>query len=169
MSESIRTFMIRSQEIISQLCDGELTEEQALALTHIDLNMPVAVDRAKEIMDYMDSNEGYFKEKAEAYSIIVKRIKAAKERMKEGIKEGMKQLDLTELKGKDHRFKLSASKPSLIFNEDLLDKNYFVQTIVTSPDKDKIRKDLEAGLEVDGAMLMPSFSLRAYANTKDAK
>lgn len=163
--------LFKSHELTSQLVasGGEISPEMEAALTTVDMKTPAAVDSAAFVMARMEHEASYWKEMSERYAAIAKGCKTARERLNEAIKEGMRQLEITDLEGKDVRFKLSPAKARLVVNEDYLDQNYTKSRTVIEPDKDKIREDLEKGLEVEGAMLMESFSLRHYPNTKGEK
>ncbi|HEL1740199.1 TPA: siphovirus Gp157 family protein [Streptococcus suis] len=53
---------------------------------------------------------------------------------------------------------LANNQPSVVVDEDLLPKKYFIQTL--KPDKTAIKELLKAGKKVKGAMLQESRSLR---------
>lgn len=53
---------------------------------------------------------------------------------------------------------LTNNQPSVVVDEDLLPKKYFIQTL--KPDKTAIKELLKAGKKVKGAMLQESRSLR---------
>lgn len=53
---------------------------------------------------------------------------------------------------------LANNKPSVVVDEDLLPKKYFIQTL--KPDKTAIKELLKAGKKVKGAVLQESRSLR---------
>lgn len=53
---------------------------------------------------------------------------------------------------------LANNQPSVVVDEDLLPKKYFIQTL--KPDKPAIKELLKAGKKVKGAMLQESRSLR---------
>ncbi|HEM3586788.1 TPA: siphovirus Gp157 family protein [Streptococcus suis] len=53
---------------------------------------------------------------------------------------------------------LANNQPSVVVDEDLLPKKYFIQTL--KPDKTAIKESLKAGKKVRGAVLQESRSLR---------
>ncbi|MCL4922055.1 siphovirus Gp157 family protein [Streptococcus suis] len=53
---------------------------------------------------------------------------------------------------------LANNQPSVVVDEDLLPKKYFIQTL--KPDKTAIKESLKAGKKVKGAVLKESRSLR---------
>ncbi|HEM3648145.1 TPA: siphovirus Gp157 family protein [Streptococcus suis] len=53
---------------------------------------------------------------------------------------------------------LANNQPSVVVDEDLLPKKYFIQTLI--PDKTAIKELLKAGKKVKGAVLQESRSLR---------
>lgn len=171
MSESLRALIAQATNLSTALIEsgGQLSPELEKALVEIDVKFPIKIDGYAVIMERMEMESDYWKQKAEFYSQIAKGCMAARERLKESLKFAMEQLGTDELKGIDVRFKLSRTKPRLVINEDLLESGYLVATTVSMPDKKRIEQDLKDGLMIDGAMLMENKSLRAYANkgTKD--
>ena len=107
--------------------------------------------------------ETYWKEKAEKYKAIAKGCDNARERLKDNLKFAAGILGTDELKGIDVKFKVSTLKPKMII-ESALDTKYFVQVITSVPDKEKLRKDLDAGVEVFGAHLEDVRSIRQLVN-----
>ncbi len=170
MSE-LQYLLYKSNEITSQLIEsgGELTPDMENSLATIDMKTPAAVDAASFLIQRMEHEEAYWKEMAEKYSLIAKGCKTTREKMKEAIKIGMLQLGLSDLEGRDVRFKISKAKPKLVVNADYLDPNYLTTKTITEPNNEKIRSDLEQGLEVEGAMLLESHSLRSYVNKGSEK
>lgn len=148
---------------------GEITEaiEQALAVR--DLAMTEKVDGYSHIMDRFAALETHYKEKAEFFSRISKQCSNVQDRLKGNIKFAMQEMGTSELVGVDIKFKLSATKGSLVIDdEEMIPVEYKVETVVTSIDKKRLKDDLE-GKEIPGARIQPGASLRAYPNTPDKK
>ena len=145
---------------------GELTPEIEAMLTVKEVNLPEKVDGYEAIMDRLDSLEGMYKERAKMFSTAAKSLGMAQDALKERLKFAMKELGVTELMGNDIRFKLSASKPRLVIeDEKLVPKEYKQETVMIEVKKDLLTEDLKIG-SVPGARLEESVSLRKYVNKK---
>lgn len=154
---SLETMLLESQ--------GEITEEIEKFLSVKETHLPDKVDSYYFIMEGMKSKEALYKAQADKYASAAKSFRNAQETLKERLKLAMAEMSLDEIKGHAWRFKLSASKPSLVVeNEAEIPKEYFVQTIITSLEKDRLLEDLKIG-QVPGAKLEPSLSLRSYVMT----
>lgn len=149
---------------------GEITPEIEKHLSVKETHLPDKVDSYYFIMEKMKANEAFYKAQAEKFTSAARTFKNAQETLKERLKIAMAEMNTDEIKGHAWRFKLSASKPSLVVeNEAEIPKEYFVQTIITFLEKDRLLEDLKIG-QVPGAKLEPSSSLRSYVNTpKDSK
>ena len=118
-------------------------------------------------VDAIGAKEHSLKLKAEYY----KKIKERAARMERGInnsighirsyaKNGMGVLDIDELIGSQYRFKISRCKTSLEIEDDKIPDSYKMTVTETVPDKERLRKDLEAGKEIPGAQLTGGVSIR---------
>ena len=141
---------------------GELTEELALELENLNTALVNKVDNYAIFTDRIKNEITYFKSKAKEFSDVSKTLTSLDKNIKERIKFAMTELDKDELKGDNYRFKLSNTKAALEYDEAVLPDRYKIQTIVENVDKDMLRIDLENGLEVEGAFLKNSKSLRKY-------
>lgn len=170
MSESLRALVAQATNLSTALIEsgGELPPEMEAALTEIDVKLPIKIDGYAVIMERLEMESEYWKQKAELYVDISRGCLKARERLKESLKFAMGQLGADELKGIDVRFKLSNAKPKLVINEALLETGYLIAQTVSVPDKKRIEQDLKDGIAIEGAMFMESKSLRSYAN-KGAK
>ena len=120
-----------------------------------------------------------FEEKVENTVKVIKNKEAEKKQLKEEIDRLTKRKksienDITRLKtGLQGAFEITGhekvktllftvslanNQPSVIIDEDLLPKKYFIQTL--EPDKTAIKELLKAGKKVKGAVLQESRSLR---------
>lgn len=145
---------------------GELTPEIESMLTVKEVNLPEKVDNYEAMLDRLESIEGLYKERAKMFSTAAKSLGNAQDTLKERLKFAMKELGVTELMGHDIRFKLSATKPRLVIDDEkLVPKDYKVEVVTTEVQKDKLAEDLKIG-SVAGAHLEESFSLRKYVNKK---
>lgn len=145
---------------------GELTPEIEQMLTVKEVNLPAKVDSYEAMLGRLEVIEGLYKERAKLFSSAAKSLANAQDTLKERLKFAMKELGVTELMGHDIRFKLSASKPKLVIeDEKLIPKEYKVQVISEEIEKDRLTEDLKIG-SVSGAKLEETFSLRKYVNKK---
>jgi hypothetical protein len=148
---------------------GEITPEIECALAVRDASVATKVDGYSYILDRLESLEEHYKNQAAFFSVISKQCKGAKDRLKDNLKGAMQEMGLDEIKGNDFRFKLSNSKPALeILDLGVVPKGYKKEVITVEIDKKALADDLAVG-EIPGARLVPSFSLRKYANTKGGK
>lgn len=166
MSDSLRSLVAQATIIQNALVDsgGQLTPEIESQLSDIDVRMPIKIDGYAVIMERLDLESDYWKQKADLYYQISKGCQLARERLRMSLRFAMDALEVEELKGVDVRFKLSRTKPALSINEQLLDSGYLIAKTISVPDKKRIEEDLKNGLSVEGAKLIESTSLRVYAN-----
>lgn len=153
--------------------DGEITPEiEALLVINPEMHvqLPAKVDSYALFMDRMDMVSEFYKSKAQDYLKLSKSAESVIERCKANLKFAMESLHTDELKGFDVRFKLVASQPKVIIDdESKIDQTYKKEVIEISIDKKQIAKDLKDGAPVEGAHLEPSFSLRTFANSPAAQ
>lgn len=143
---------------------GELTPEIESALTINEKELGLKVDSYAIFVDRLEYEAGYFKAKAKELQAAAKVLENAQERLKENLKNAMRALKQDEIKGQDYKFKLSRSRPKLILDEKVLPGDFKTQVVSYEPDKDKIQDAINAGLEVPGAKIEETFSLRKYIN-----
>ena len=154
---SLETMLLESQ--------GEITEEIEKFLSVKETHLPDKVDSYYFIMEGMKSKEALYKAQADRYAVAAKSFKNAQETLKERLKLAMAEMSLDEIKGHAWRFKLSASKPSLVIeDQSLIPDAYFVLETTRVLEKDRLLEDLKIG-QVAGAKLEPSSSLRSYVMT----
>lgn len=169
-SKSLLTIaqQVNSLETLLLESSGEITAEIESYLAVKDTQLPDKVDSYYFIMEKMENNEAYYKAQAEKFAAAAKTFKNARETLKERLKLAMREMSVDEISGHSFRFKLSNTKPKLIVeDEKLIPKEYFVQTISTTLEKDRLLEDLKIG-QIPGAKLEPSYSLRDYVNTPKA-
>ena len=146
---------------------GELTEELETMLGCIELELAVKIDGYNAIMDRVEMEAQYWKEKSEQFIKISRACKKVKSRLNENIKKAMLEMDITEALGIDWRFKLSKTKPKLIIDDEDIPAKYCKEVVSFVADKEMIRQDLVEGATVTGARLEQGFSLRTYCNKKE--
>jgi len=148
---------------------GEITPEIEQLMTISSSELVAKIDSYQYVLERLELEQQFAKEKAAKWAKVAKTFENTKQRIKENIKDAMKQMQTTELVGEESRFVLTKVKPSLnLFEEDLTDSyKMIVQTVV--PDKEKIRADLELGVPVPGATLEQGFALRSYPASSPEK
>lgn len=164
---SLRDLVHASNSITEALIDGgELTPELESALAVIETNLPEKIDGYHIMMTRLEEEAKYFKEKAAEFSLLANRIQNTQCRLKESIKQAMRDLGEDELKGNDYRFKLTNLKPKLVIDEIHIDRSYYMQVTKYEIDKKKIEEDLKLGVPVKGAKLEEIKALRLYLNSR---
>ena len=164
--QSLRTLVEISNTVLNQLIEsgGELTPEMEAQLAQVEINLPVKVDGYAAIMERLEMEEAYWKEKAAKFIAVARGCTNVRDRLKESLKFAMSELGTTEILGNDVKFKLSNSKPKMIIDPDTIDKAYTMQVTTTEIDKKRIEEDLKMGVPVQGARLEETKSIRQYVN-----
>lgn len=146
---------------------GELSPELEAVFDGVQKDLAVKCDGYAFFMDRLDSEEKFWKERADQMARVARSIAGLRDRLKDRIKEAMIALDTTEIKGEEIRFKLSPMAPKLVINSELLPPSYTKEVTERVPNKELIKHDIEvAGITVPGASLEEVFGLRKYLNKK---
>jgi hypothetical protein len=143
---------------------GELTEEVMALLEGTEKQLATKVDAYAELLEVCDADVAYWKEKAKVFQAAARGIENLKERVKERIKFVMESSGESELKGTDYRFKLSPTKDRVEYFEAQIPDSYKVQVVSTELDKEKIKEDLDLGIDIPGVVKHKSHALRSYIN-----
>jgi len=143
--------------------NGELTPELESAISVETISKEQKVDAYFSIMERCKSIEAELKTKIDILSNMANNVKTIQNRLKANIKEAMLITNTSELQGNLVRFKLSTSGSKLVIaDEGLLPRSHLIERTVYDIDKDKIKKDLEAGQSVEGCQLVQINTLRTY-------
>jgi hypothetical protein len=145
---------------------GELTPEVEAALTANTQALVTKLDGYVYIQDRLEMEAAHWKTRAEQCMSVSRTYSSARERLRESVKRVMIEMDQTDLRGSEHRFKLVKSKPRLVINEAEIPAEYQMQVTTMVPDKERIREDLEMGATIPGARFEESFRLTDYVNKK---
>ena len=166
MEKNLMTIVADTNKLTEQLIEahGELSPELEAQLDTVNLELGLKIDGYKHVIDRVDIEQTYWKEKSQLYSKIAKGCANIKNRLKDSIKLGMLGLKKDEVIGIETRFKLSKIKPKLHIDEENLSPEYCKQRIIIEPDLERIREALEKGEKVAGAYLEDNYSLRNYVN-----
>ncbi len=140
---------------------------------------------AKEIIEYLDqvrtdlawkSDSYYFtmerlknssqllKEKADQFLKASRTLDNIQKQMKERIKESMRILGTSEIKGDHMVFKLTENAPRLEIDPSWVPSEYKKEITDFQIDKEKIEADTKQGIIITGVTLKPSFTLRTTVN-----
>lgn len=145
---------------------GELSPKIEAMLADVGTDLARKTDSYVMVMDKLESEEEFWKKKAEAFAAVAKGCARVREQMKERIKMAVELTGEDEVRGDDFRFKLSPSAPKLIIDPIALPAEYTMVVTTRTPDNQRIKAALEAGTEIAGAKLQPTKSLRKYVNKK---
>lgn len=148
--------------------NGEISLEleQALAINEL---LPAKIDNYRATIDQLDMQEEFFRKRAAENAKIAKGFATVTERLKTNLKLALKTLEVTELEGNEYKYKISKMAPKLVIDESLLSAAYLMAETKMIPDKEKIKQDLELGLEVSGAKFEEVNALRSYPTKKVTK
>jgi hypothetical protein len=143
--------------------DGELTPELEKALTINEINLPDKVEGYHNIIQRVELMSEHYKRQVEFYARLKKSCDNFETALKENIKTAMRITNTSEIAGNSIVYKLTNSNPKLIvFDEKVLPQEYKKEVVETVIDNKKIKDHLVAGLNVDGARLEPTDSLRKF-------
>lgn len=140
--------------------NGELTPELESALAINQEQLATKADGYDFIISKLETEEEYWKARADQYLRVAKVCANARQRMRDAIKGAMQVMGTTEVVGENATFKLVKSAPKLVLNEREVPKEYFVETVVRELNKPKVKGALQDGIEVPGAKLEPVVALR---------
>ena len=159
------------QALVNELIEsgGEISEALEFALDITEQALVQKVDGYFFVIDAFESKEKQLKELADELYDAAKMCKNESQRIKDHVKNRMRELEVKELQGGMRRFTLSTGKASVSVDEALLPAQYTKESIVVSADKDLIKKALDEGLDVPGARLMETWVLKSTVNKKGSK
>ena len=136
--------------------EGEVTDEMEKFTAAIEDK----IDAYGWLLDEIPHHVAAAKERIDALRAVVKRFEHIEESLKFRLKASMSTLGTNELAGNDYKFKLQKCKQSLVLKEEVLPRDYF--KVLYVPDKDRIREDLDRGIEIPGVLLEGGVALRKY-------
>jgi hypothetical protein len=148
---------------------GELSPALEAQLDQVDLSVADRVDAYIEFMAQLQAEENYWKDRADFSRRVSKTCEAIRERVKARVRATMDAAHVDELKGVDMRFKLVPGADALDLDEALLPEDYKTAEVVWTPNKDRIKEDLQLDVEIPGARFRPVKALRTYPNTGERK
>lgn len=143
---------------------GEISPALEIALSAVDLQIAHKVDAYLHVCDRLEIAAEQWKDRAAEYAKIGQALGKSRELIRARLKEAMKTLKRDEVPGIERRIKLQKGAPKLDIVEDQVPAAYLLEETTYSPDKERIKADLEEGKEIAGCKLVPTTVLRDYAN-----
>lgn len=144
---------------------GELTPELESALTKTQVNLLSKVDAYFAVMERLDLSVEFWKRKEDEAKAVRKSLENAVESFKERLKMTMLNMDQKTLVGDEIIFTLSPTRGRVeIVDQVAAETNYGEQVVTTKVNLDRIRKDLENGIDLGAAKILQTYSLRTKAN-----
>ncbi len=171
-SKGSKTLLARADDQIAlwhliEENNGELSPVMEEWLAEIETGLATKVDRYRDMMGDLDSEEARLRHKASEFQAAAQSVAQVSKGLRDRIKHVMQRLGVDEVKGELYRFKMTSLAPKLVI-EDEAKVPAELKMVVTETvlDKDRIREALDAGIEVAGARLEPVFGLRDYVSKK---
>lgn len=167
MSKSLYEIVAQAGVIEREIAEagGELSPELEKQLSNIDLSLAEKVEGYAQIIDRLESNSVYWKDKANGFMAISRGLDNVVKRIKDGLKNAMIDLKKTEVYGESICYRLGTSKGTLVIDDtSRLPVAFTMQVTSTVPDKEKIRAALERLEIVPGTRLEGGYRLTKYAN-----
>lgn len=165
---TLQSMLAESNSIESSLeaSEGEITPELEARLATLDSELPEKVDIYGFIMDRIEMEAAFWKEKASEADALCKRHTKLLAAFRERLKHMMITNEKETLQGNQTKFKISPCKPSLVVtNEETIPTNYFDEKVMLKLNNAKLKADLESGIKIDGADLIGGVSLRKTSKT----
>ncbi|MGT2761933.1 siphovirus Gp157 family protein [Streptococcus intermedius] len=148
--------------IFKQIDDMEGLDEETKAdtLEAIDWTdqFEEKVENTVKVIKNKEAELGQLEEEIDRLTKRKKSIKGDITRLKTGLQGAFEVTGHDKVKTLLFTVTLANNQPSVVVDEDLLPKKYFVQKL--TPDKTAIKELLKAGKKVKGAVLQESRSLR---------
>ena len=162
--KSMFALVMDASSIANKLIEsgGEITEELEIQFDDNEKALALKTDGYKFIMDRLKNESEYWKVKAKEFTAVSRSMSNYADRMKTGIKDAMKVLEVYELCGNSYKFKLSPSKSTLEIDLDKLPMEYIIEETIVKADQDKIKEDLKNGVQIQGVRVLENFALRSY-------
>lgn len=138
--------------------DDETRPELVALLERVETDLAKKIDGYHYFLDRLENAEDYWDKKLEEVRRVRDAHRNTRERLKERLKTHMIVNNLKTLEGDSIKFTLSHTRPRLVVDQTKLPDTYKI--ITYSADNDRIRDAMADGIEVPGAKLEASYSLR---------
>lgn len=171
IGNTLQELLVQQADIMSQIISngGELTKEIESKFDSVNLSVAEKIDAYIAVCDRFEMESDYWKSKADQYNKLAKAANTLREKIRSRVKDAMIAQNIEGVYGVERRYQLNKGKDALIIDEALLPIDYKKKEIVYSPDKDRIKMDLELGIPVLGCSIRPTKVLQDYANSPDKK
>lgn len=160
---NILTIVNEAKHIVDLINRSENPDETLNNIVNdLSTQLEKKIDKYHYVIEQLNKEAEFLKEQKERFQHAQQVTQNAVERLKNTLKEAMKQLGSNEIVGEYTRFKLFSHSGAVeIISESAIPADYkqIIQTIEI--DKEALKKDLKAGIEVPGASLKKIYSLRS--------
>lgn len=169
MTQTLSAITQRGLDLLKKLSDanGELTPELEALVDVQETDLQLKVEGYASMLSRLDREEEFMRSQAEPFLRAARTCKRLEKKLRENLKRALELLQVDEIKGESIRFKLSATKQALILDESQIPDKYKLTVMTFVTDKERIRSDLELGVEIPGARLEKSVALRQYPCSKE--
>lgn len=158
---NISLYQINSDidKILSEVSEtGELTEEQAELIESLNLSLE---DKHKNYGLYLlklDDGLNSLDAEIKRLTALKSQVNKRKQDLKNRLQDSMERNGLTKIEFLNLKLGFKKSVETDIYDESVLPMEYMVQKLV--PNKTKIKKDIQAGLVIEGARLVEKNNLQ---------
>jgi hypothetical protein len=154
---TITTEQLRINELLEEL-EGELTPEIEEALIINEDNFLTKSEGYIESIAYFKARAEAAKVRIEEYQRIKRIAENAEKRLKERMQWAMEVLGRDKVEVGLHKMSLRSSQAVNITNEARIPNQYI--KVETKIDKESLKRDLKAGLVIEGAELITNKSIQ---------
>lgn len=147
---------------------GEINEYIEGILAEWEEDFASKVDGYAVIMERLKMSTDYWKQQAALMNDMAKSCEKVEARLKERLRWGMQEMNVDEVKGETYRFKLTATKPKVIVDDqEIIPMDHKIKEVLYKVDKSSILQKIKAGQNVPGAHIEENFSVRRYMVKKE--
>jgi len=168
---TLKGLMAEWREVMAAIDDaqGELTPEIEQRMALLDVSIPEKIDAWAYVMERMEAEHEFWKARRKVDHEVELKYERHLEFAKTRLKGIMFEMGVVEMRGHDAKFQTVNSRARLtIQDENLIPAKYLTERFVYDIDKDKLRADIEAGIEVEGVRLEKVTALRRSVNSTKA-
>lgn len=146
--------------IAEQLEENELTPELEKALIINQEELQVKAVNYGYVIKSIDDDLTAISEEIKRLQALKKVKENAKGRLKEAISQAMQHYNIEKVEVPTLKLSFRTSKAIEIVDQDKINNKYIVEKTTYSPNKTAIKKAIESGENVDGAMLVTNQNLQ---------
>lgn len=156
-------------ELLNEVA-GELDVTTEQWLEENKANLSKKIDGYKSAMDILEAAEEHLKTKAKPFTEAARACSNKRDALKDRLKWAMKTLEQTSIEGQDWVFTLHNGASKLVIeSEESIPGRYFDEVTTFVLNKDLLKRDLEAGVQVKGAYLETIQALKIKVNATTVK